>query len=155
MGQRIKIRRDTSVNWASINPILQEGEQGYDTTAQVAKIGDGITAWNNLPYQKGGEFVFIVPCSNTALSITQNHGLNANPTSIQLFLRCDVSTNGYTVGDVVTPINTSVISISKNSTTATLSKAATGSILNIIPKAGGAAVSALASQWSFVVKVYR
>lgn len=52
MGQRIKIRRDTAANWATANPILADGEQGYDKTAKKHKTGDGVTAWATLGWDK-------------------------------------------------------------------------------------------------------
>ncbi len=48
MADRIRARRDTSANWASINPVLADGELGYDKTSKVVKVGDGVTAWNSL-----------------------------------------------------------------------------------------------------------
>ena len=50
MPSRIQLRRDTSANWTSINPVLAEGEPGVDTTVELLKFGDGITPWNSLPY---------------------------------------------------------------------------------------------------------
>jgi len=50
MAFRIQIRRDTTGNWAVANPVLLEGEMGLDTTIKCLKIGDGVTAWNSLPY---------------------------------------------------------------------------------------------------------
>ncbi len=50
MAFRIQIRRDTTTNWAAVNPILLEGEMGLDTTLNCLKIGDGVTDWNDLPY---------------------------------------------------------------------------------------------------------
>lgn len=47
--QRMKQRRGTSSQWASANPILDEGELGYDVTTEVIKIGDGIKVWSDLP----------------------------------------------------------------------------------------------------------
>ena len=47
---RIVNRRDTTENWKNNNPILLEGEIGYDTVKKQFKIGDGITSWNNLDY---------------------------------------------------------------------------------------------------------
>ena len=52
MGQRIRIRRDTSANWATNNPVLQDGEQGYDKTLKQNKTGDGVLAWLDLPFNK-------------------------------------------------------------------------------------------------------
>lgn len=48
----IQSRHDTAENWTTNNPILAEGEIGVDTTNNIIKIGDGITAWNRLSYPK-------------------------------------------------------------------------------------------------------
>lgn len=45
---QFRIRRDTAANWTSQNPILATGEIGLDTTANLIKVGDGVTAWNTL-----------------------------------------------------------------------------------------------------------
>lgn len=50
MPSRIQLRRDTAANWTSINPVLAQGEPGLDTTIDLLKYGDGVTAWNDLPY---------------------------------------------------------------------------------------------------------
>jgi len=50
MGIRIKIRRDTSSNWQTINPILAEGEIGYELDTGRLKIGNGSSHWSDLPY---------------------------------------------------------------------------------------------------------
>jgi uncharacterized protein YdeI (BOF family) len=50
MAVKLQLRRDTSANWAASNPILAEGEIGIDTTLREAKVGDGATAWDDLPY---------------------------------------------------------------------------------------------------------
>lgn len=50
MAFRIQLRRDEKNKWASNNPILLEGEFGYETDTGSAKIGDGKTHWNELPY---------------------------------------------------------------------------------------------------------
>lgn len=46
---KIKLRRDTSTGWATINPILAEGEPGLETDTDLLKIGDGVTHWTALP----------------------------------------------------------------------------------------------------------
>ena len=43
----IKLRRGSATDWSS-NPILAQGEPGFDTTNNILKIGDGSTAWNSL-----------------------------------------------------------------------------------------------------------
>ena len=53
MAYRIQIRRDTSSNWTSNNPILLQGEFGYELNTGYAKIGDGQTPWISLEYFGG------------------------------------------------------------------------------------------------------
>jgi hypothetical protein len=50
MSFRIQIRRDTSERWEINNPVLLEGEFGYETDTDCLKIGDGQTEWNSLDY---------------------------------------------------------------------------------------------------------
>lgn len=47
---KILLRRDTSANWTSTNPILANGEQGYETDTGRMKIGDGVKTWSQLAY---------------------------------------------------------------------------------------------------------
>ena len=47
---RIQYRTDTAANWTSVNPILLNGEAGYESDGKKMKIGDGQTAWNILAY---------------------------------------------------------------------------------------------------------
>ena len=47
-------RIDTSENWAAANPVLYKGERGIDSTAGKEKVGDGVTAWNDLPWFGSG-----------------------------------------------------------------------------------------------------
>lgn len=54
--ERIQLRRDSALGWSTNNPILASGEIGIElspTPAHIVlfKVGDGITAWNSLPYQ--------------------------------------------------------------------------------------------------------
>lgn len=41
---------DTAANLASDNPTLGAGEWGIESDTLKTKIGDGVTAWNSLPY---------------------------------------------------------------------------------------------------------
>jgi hypothetical protein len=54
MAEKIKLRRDTSTNWATNNPILAEGEPGVEIDTGILKIGDGATAWDTLIGISGG-----------------------------------------------------------------------------------------------------
>lgn len=49
---RIRQRIDTAANWSAANPVLLEGEVGYISDDHTRyKIGDGVTAWDGLPYR--------------------------------------------------------------------------------------------------------
>lgn len=47
----IQFKRGVAARWAELNPVLQAGEPGFVADENRLKIGDGITAWNDLPYQ--------------------------------------------------------------------------------------------------------
>ena len=47
---RLVTRNDTAENWTTKNPVLLEGEMGIVRENGLIKVGDGITAWNNLSY---------------------------------------------------------------------------------------------------------
>jgi hypothetical protein len=53
---RIQIKRGTAASWASANPILSQGEMGYETDTKMIKVGDGNTAWSSLVYSSVGNF---------------------------------------------------------------------------------------------------
>ena len=53
MADRIKLRRDTAANWTATNPVLAQGEPGFETDTGYMKIGDGTTAWASLDYFGG------------------------------------------------------------------------------------------------------
>ena len=47
---KIKFRRDTAAAWTDANPILAQGEPGFEHDTGLFKIGDGETAWTSLDY---------------------------------------------------------------------------------------------------------
>lgn len=50
MATQIKLRRGTASEWTSFNPVLAEGEAGFETDTNKLKIGDGATNWTSLEY---------------------------------------------------------------------------------------------------------
>lgn len=49
---QMKQRRDTKANWAATNPVLLDGELGIvSDDPNLYKVGDGATAWNDLPFR--------------------------------------------------------------------------------------------------------
>ena len=84
---QIKLRRDTSANFASKNPVLGIGEPAYETDTKKLKIGDGTTAYTQLEYfsmtdefatyrEKYGAPSDSVPVVNTGNSITIKAGVS-------------------------------------------------------------------------------
>lgn len=53
MSYEIQVRRDSSTNWTSTNPVLAQGEMGLELDTGFMKIGDGSTAWTSLSYWGG------------------------------------------------------------------------------------------------------
>jgi hypothetical protein len=51
---KIKFRRDTAAAWTQANPVLAQGEPGFEHDTGLLKIGDGATAWVDLDYNSGG-----------------------------------------------------------------------------------------------------
>ena len=50
MSVRIQMRRGTTSEWNTADPILNEGEIGYNSTLSSFKIGDGTSLWSALDY---------------------------------------------------------------------------------------------------------
>ena len=73
MAFRIQLRRDTSLKWSINNPVLLEGEIGYETNTMFLKIGDGTTPWNSLPYWSGG-------LTGSGLVVKKNNNIVQSPT---------------------------------------------------------------------------
>jgi hypothetical protein len=105
MAFRIQIRRDISAKWSLNNPILLEGEIGYETNTTYMKIGDGVTPWNNLSYWQGG-------LTGAGLVVKQNGTTIQSPTSNLNFSNDFVVVSGTnytaTVGLASSPSGTSL-----------------------------------------------
>lgn len=69
MATRIKLRRDTSANWTSVNPILANGEMGVEADTRRVKIGDGATKWAALDYAIAGDLSVSGKKINTELGV--------------------------------------------------------------------------------------
>ena len=66
MANRIQLRRGGAQDWANSNPTLAQGELGIELDTGRFKIGDGVTAWNTLRYERPVEST-----SNTANTLVQ------------------------------------------------------------------------------------
>jgi hypothetical protein len=73
---QIRVRRGTTTQWNLSNPILADGEPGYATDLNKYKIGDGTTAWMDLPWAIGeaGDSATV----NIGTTLTGNPGTAAS-----------------------------------------------------------------------------
>lgn len=97
---RIQIRRDTSVNWATYNPILADGEFALETDTRKIKIGNGEQPYNDLSYQDA-----VIPLNTllkidtTGLNTTVNTGATQN--LLDLVSLTGSGTNTVTVANIL------------------------------------------------------
>lgn len=79
----ITLRKGTSSQWSSANPILASGEPGFDLTNNILKIGNGITPWDGL---------LSIVSQEITTSIIAGSGINLNYNSVNDILT--ISTTG-------------------------------------------------------------
>lgn len=51
----IRFRRGVAQRWTEVNPVLDEGEPGFETNTGRFKIGNGRTHWTELTYVAPGD----------------------------------------------------------------------------------------------------
>lgn len=92
----IQIKRKTSAAWTFNNPILAEGEIGYELDLRGVKIGDGVTTWVYLPYFSGSASVTSVDAT-----ISGALGVSGGPitSSGTLAFTWQGNSNEYVLGD--------------------------------------------------------
>jgi hypothetical protein len=104
MAQKIQIRRGTTSQWSTTNPILASGEMGYDTDLKRMKIGDGVTAWNSLAFEIADvqDFTATIPTTGWSgsgpftIAITVNGILSTDKPLV------DLDTSGITYSNLNT-----------------------------------------------------
>lgn len=80
---RFRLRRRTAADWTSVNEVLLSAEAGLETDTRRVKYGDGVTAWNSLPYAEtppsdGDKGDIVVSGSGTVWSIDAGVIVNAD-----------------------------------------------------------------------------
>jgi hypothetical protein len=108
----IQFRRALAVTWTSVNPVLADGQPGLEKDTRKVKYGDGVTAWNDLPYAAGGSggAVDSVAGKTGAVSLTKS----------------DVGlTNVDNTADTAKPVSTTQATAISGAQTAAVSAAAT------------------------------
>lgn len=104
MASQIKLRRDTSARWTSINPILASGEPGLETDTLKIKYGDGATVWNSLQYAAGGSGgAFTGGTINNSLIInTTTDAVNSSTGALQVRGGASIGGHMYVGGTMYT-----------------------------------------------------
>lgn len=74
MATIIQLRRDTAANWTANNPILADGEEGFETDTKKRKVGDGSTAWNSLDYETSNASGLTIEEKTASFQIGANDG---------------------------------------------------------------------------------
>lgn len=143
MPNIIKLRRDTAANWSSVNPVLNDGEMGLDTTNDKIKIGDGTNNWSALPYS------FDTPSEVTTKANSAQSAAEATAAGALTTHEGDTSTHG--VGTIVGTSeaqtltsktidgNSNTLTVLNNQTTATASS--TGSTIVLRDSSGDTAIN--------------
>lgn len=104
---QIQLRRDTAADWTANNPILAEGEPGYETDTTKIKYGDGVTAWNSLAYwnDESEELTLVTAENINADRAVVNIGglaYNFDPTDLSHYRKVvGISRNSVTTGQPV------------------------------------------------------
>ena len=90
MAEKIQLRRDSAAAWALANPILADGEIGWERDTHRFKVGNGTATWSLLPYgglqgpagpagPPGGDLNHVHEQAVAAATWTVNHGLGKFP----------------------------------------------------------------------------
>lgn len=128
----IKIRRATSSEWLSANPMLALGELGADITINRVKVGDGVSNWLALPFTDkrrlvGAGLSMANIASTTVFSVA--HNLGKKPDAIEWNFECWQSIGSWATGDRVFTVQSGQPNIVANATTLYVTLPATTTIL--------------------------
>jgi hypothetical protein len=125
MSVQIKLRRDTSANWAIVNPVLGLGEPGLETDTLKIKYGDGTSPWNSIPYPT----VLSTPTPAAALTGTTipPNIINSSLTSVGTLIGLTVTNpiQGSITGNAVTATTATTATSAVNATNAVNANIAT------------------------------
>lgn len=103
---RIQVRRGTSSDWSTVNPVLAAGEMGVETNTRKIKVGDGSTAWNSLDYIASdapaiGEIAqdAINDALTAGTGITKTYNDGANTITVEVNTNV-IATKSYVDGEI-------------------------------------------------------
>ena len=99
MADRIQFRRDTEARWSQFNPVLLEGEMGIvSDNPNKYKIGDGETAWNDLPF-RGFDGTVVQETGNSETSVMSQKATTEACSKIeQILLNKTINISDFVTG---------------------------------------------------------
>lgn len=84
----IQLRRANEIEWYENNPVLRMGEPALSVDVYKLKIGDGETAWRDLPYLEESSGPIVPYKAGEGISI-YNRTISLDP---ELIFDCGTST---------------------------------------------------------------
>jgi Major tropism determinant N-terminal domain len=51
----IRLKRGSAADWQAADPVLDDGEEGFERDTGLVKVGDGVRHWSELPYTGNGD----------------------------------------------------------------------------------------------------
>jgi len=110
MAVQIQLRRGPAAEWTSANPVLAQGEIAVELDTSLFKIGDGVTAWRDLPYGGlrgyAGSSGYVGSFANMAVANVLyvsksgndgNNGTSLNSSKLTLRAALEIATPGTTI----------------------------------------------------------
>lgn len=165
MVTRIQLRRDTAANWTSTNPILDQGEPGYETDTGNIKYGNGASRWSVLPYGggpsgPGNTFTLNTATGSTLGGVKIGTGLNINASGVVTVSTASISVVGGVKvdGSTITITNDGTISSSGGAgspaTTATYGTVKLGPVISVYQSSNQTITSNTSANTSVHIVVY-
>lgn len=129
---RLQIRRGTAAEWTTHDPVLADGEPGYEKGSGQVKYGDGVTPWTLLPYASQGPegppgaaddtsvaALVTEPTSETAAALSATYGPEVQAASAPMkaaFVPKWKANTAYLAGDAVVSPSGALVTAKANFT---------------------------------------
>lgn len=97
----IQIRKGSFSEWSSTNPVLGNGEPGFDTSHSILKIGDGVSTWSSLTALTSNVPLYVKNTTGSAVTKGQAvyvNGAQGDHPTIQLAIANGESSSSKTLG---------------------------------------------------------
>jgi hypothetical protein len=104
LKDKIRVRRDTTANFTSANPVLSLGEISFDTTTKQFKVGDGASTWTSLPYSDAAAIAAYAQPLNAAVRFVKGTWHTSNETVPKQRFAFDEGGTTYIQGHASIPI---------------------------------------------------